>query len=291
MRLAQLGMFAITAAIAACTSVRPDPRIVVDTPASFSHDLLDRVLVEFVDDQGRVDYRRLADQRGDLDRYFALVAAIGPDNHPELFPTREQRLAYWMNAYNAAVITAVLESYPIESVGDVGLPTMKAGFFLLQRIPIGGKTTNLYELENSVIRDRFHEPRIHFAINCASASCPKLPRHAFDANRLEAQLDEAARLFVSEPRNVRIDHDARTVHLSAIFDWYESDFVEWPADRLPDSPTLLDYVSLHAAQPLRDQLRRAADYDIEFNRYDWSLNDQQPGRVRSLAVRSVEKVG
>ncbi len=265
---------ALAFVVAACTTIRPDPRLAVDTADTFSHDAFDRVLREHVDSQGLVDYGGLVDDPADLDLYYRQIASISPDNRPDRFGNDTERLTYWLNAYNASVMKAVIEAYPISEVGDVGFPFWKIGFFVQQKIVLGGESMSLYHLENAVVRDRFRDPRIHFALNCASASCPRLPDRAFQPAMLEQRLEEETHRFINETRNVRVDHAERILHLSSIFDWYETDFTVWPAQELPPSPTLIDYIRLYADTELKEDLARAREYEVRFNPYDWSLNDR-----------------
>ena len=171
---------ALAALLGSCTTIPPSRTAdqLGSPPARFSNAAFDVVLRRYVDDRGLVDYAGLQAQPAPLNHYYDLVAAYSPDNAPPLFPTRNDALAYWINAYNAAVMRTVLEYYPIASVGDVdGWLPGKAGFFVLQRLTFGGETGSLYDLENTVIRGRYHEPRVHFALNCASRGCPRLPRY------------------------------------------------------------------------------------------------------------------
>lgn len=271
--------------LAGCTAIAPRgaPPAAAQPADGFDHAPLEHVLARFVDEQGRVDYAALMRERGELDAYYGALAAVSPDSHPERFPERAQRLAYWINAYNAAVLEIVLAHYPIASVRDVAPPRALfflprlAGFFFFQRITLGGSRTNLYALENRVIRGRFGEPRIHFAIHCASAGCPRLPREAFRAETLEAQLERGARRFFAEPRNLRLDHGARTLTLSPILDWFRGDFLGWLRTHQPRAPaTLAGYAALYAPEPLARELARAADYRLVFPEYDWTLNDRRP---------------
>ncbi|MGD9762328.1 MAG: DUF547 domain-containing protein [Candidatus Binatia bacterium] len=278
-RLSAAAAGILLSALSACTAIRPNVPAarLGPQPDTFSHAAFDRVLQRFVDDRGRVDYGSLQAHRADLDWYYDLVAAYSPDSSPALFPTRAHALAYWLNAYNAAVMRTVLEYYPIAGVGDVDpwLPG-KAGFFFLQRLTFGGATTSLYYLENNVVRERFRDPRVHFALNCASGGCPRLPRRAFTGEQLDQQLDAEARRFVAEPRNVRIDHGERAVYLSSIFNWYQRDFLDWPPLEGRSGATLLDYVALYSTPEQVAELRRASEYDVRFAPYDWNLNDQHP---------------
>lgn len=263
-------------AVRASDAAEPEPG-----SATFAHDELDRVLERFVDERGLVDYPALVREPGDLERYAARLARSSPDSHPALFPTREDALAYWINAYNAAVLVTVLRHYPIPSVTAVRAPfplslaSDKLGFFVLQRIELGGDTTSLYALENSLIRRRYEEPRVHFALNCASLGCPRLPRRAFRGADLDQRLDEEARRFFAEERNLHVDHAARAVRLSSILDWYERDFTRWYERRYPGSDaTLLDYVVLYVTPERRAELEGARAYEVEFVPYDWRLNDR-----------------
>ena len=252
-----------------------------ETTRPFSHELLDQVQQRYVNEYGRVDYRGLQANSDQLDTYYRLVATYSPDSHPERFPSEHDRLAYWINAYNAATLTAVLSEYPIAGVSDVQAPRIlffipeKSGFFYFRKLLFGGKSYNLYNLEKEVIRGRFPEPRIHFAINCASNGCPRLPRHAFAGDQLERQLETEARKFINEPRNVRFDHDQKVLHLSSIFTWYEEDYLTWYREKFPGQEAkLMNYLLLYLAEDRIGELDRAVDYDIQAMPYDWGLNDQ-----------------
>ena len=270
----------VSSLLAACATI-PVPELVDPAPEAFGHESLDDFLERFVDEDGRVDYRAASRDWSDLERYLAAVAAQSPDTHPELFPTQGDRLAYWINAYNAWILRTVLEYYPIESVRDVRKPRALllgglARFFVGQKVTLGGDRMSFYHLENGIVRERFAEPRIHFALNCASRSCPQLPAEAFDPMSLERQLDRETRLFVGAERNVRVDLRAREVWLSAIFDWYENDFTSWLAGAHPERPaTLSSYVALHAEGPLAEALAECDDCDVRFFEYDWGLNAQR----------------
>jgi hypothetical protein len=281
---AALGLACWAVWAAGCvTTIEPRPLLPpADEP--FPHAELDRVQQRFVDERGRVDYPGLVADRGGLDTYYRRLAAVSPHSHPERFPRREDEIAYWINAYNASTLVAVLEAWPIESIGDIRPPLVlrpvlwgksaMAGFFFFQEVVLGGETINLLDLENKVIRP-YGEPRIHFAINCASLGCPRLPQRAFSAVGLEAELDRETRRFFADPEKLRIDHDARTVHLSSILDWFEGDFSGWLKQQgVGGSPTLLDYVRRYVPAERQAEMDRARDYDVSFIEYDWGLNAQ-----------------
>lgn len=218
-----------------------------------------RVLVRFVDGHGRIDFEGLARDREDLDRFVAWIYRTGPDNHPELFSSPHHVLAYHLNAYNALAMYNVLDA----GVPDTLAGARKVHFFLLKRVQTGGAKMSLYVYENEVIRN-LGEPRVHFALNCMVVDCPRLPRKPFTAMQLDAQLAQETRYFFSESRNARVDHDARTLYLSGILDFYTEDF-------LAQAASLPAYVNRYRAEKV------PPDYTVKFIPYDWSIN-RQPHR-------------
>ena len=246
----------------------------------FSHAALEELLKRFVTPDGRVRYQEWHDDPDalkQLDLYLGAVARYGPNNAPDRFPEQSHRLAYWMNAYNACVIRGVLEHWPLDSVRDVRAPLEpKAGFgfFYRLRFVLGGETMSLYTLEHSVIRGRFTDPRIHFVLNCASDGCPRLRPELPTGDALEAHLAETTRDFLADPNQVRIDHAARRVALSQIFEWYQEDFIlDLTRRGFPtEQRTLLVWLTQAASESLAAELERASDYEIVFADYDWDVN-------------------
>jgi len=284
MSLARSAIVGLLLLTGACTTLEPTRRPTTDLTGArgFPHDDLARVLDSFVDDEGLVDYAALHEDPAPLRRYYDLLSRYSPDATPGLFAGRDGRLAYWINAYNADVMVAVVEHYPIESVLDVERPFLffffpeTSGFFYFQRMRFGSEEMSLHHLENEIIRERFDEPRIHFALNCASLGCPRLPREPFVPDRLDEQLERETRKFLGEERNLRFDHERRVVFVSQILEWYRDDFIGWLERHHPEEPTtLLGYVSHHVPPDRSAELQRASDYEIRFIPYDWSLNDQR----------------
>lgn len=218
-----------------------------------------RVLARHVDRQGRIDFGGLRQDRGDLDRVVEFVAAADPASQPQRFPSRDARLAFHINAYNALAMQGVLDAGVPRSLGGL----TKVTFFYLRRFTVGGRSTSLHGFENDVIRP-LGEARIHFALNCMVVSCPKLPRTAFTAGSLDRELESAARAFINEARNVRVDPARRVVWLSGLFDFYTDDF-------LARAPSLIAYVNRYRAEPI------ASDFKVRFLDYDWTVNDS--GRI------------
>jgi len=230
--------------------------------AEFDHSPWDRVLKRFVNTKGEIDYGGLQKDRADLDAYLAALRAASPKNKPELFPTRSDALAYWLNAYNALVTNGVVLKYPTKSVRDLGFAY---GFFRAKEYVVGGQTVSLDNIEHDTIRKEFQEPRIHFAIVCASLGCPFLARDAFVPRELEKQLDAVARFFVAEERNVTINIAKNEIVLSKLLDWYGKDF--------GGQSGVLEFVKRHSNEPRRKALDSLKNPRVRYSGYDWAIND------------------
>jgi hypothetical protein len=235
----------------ACASVRvPEGAAVMPERAA---EAWGRVLDCCVDDRGRVDFARLARDPRDLELYVRYVADADPDSDAGAFPTVQARLAHHLNAYNALSMYGVIQ---------LGIPKTNAGlrkvrFFFLRRYQIAGRRESLHAYEGRIRALR--EPRVHFALNCMSVSCPQLPRTPFRAADLERQLDSVARSFVNDSRYVQVDAAAKRVRVSAIFKFYTKDF-------LVAADSLIAYINTLRSTPI------PADYEVEFLPYDWTIN-------------------
>lgn len=258
-------------ALAAVGGAPGDDVTAVAEPAVYSNEpFLALVRKYAIDDGDKVDYaawKKSPEDLARLDRQVDLIARVSPDSHPELFPTSEAQRSYWINTYNTLVLHAVLDYWPLQSVRDVKISFTSRlvpgkGFFYDRKVVVGGKQTSLYKFEKQVLRNQ-KDPRLHFALNCASDSCPVL--RASDWS--DAQLDAAAQDFINDRANVSMDDD--TLTLSSIFKWYKKEF--------PDD--IYGYLQLYAESGLGQQLQTAKDYNyrIRYRPYDWSLNDSDDG--------------
>jgi hypothetical protein len=262
-------------------------RIIVDAPLpsefpeqGFAHDSFEALLREYVTAEGQVDYKRwhASDTSvGQLDAYLAAVSRYSPDNASHRFPERNDELAYWMYGYNAYVIKAVLDHWPLASVTDVKAPIEAVkglGFFYRLRFSFGGEYLSLLTVENNRIRSRYRDARIHFVLNCASESCPVARPELPTGKALDQLMQRAAHEFVNDPDNVFVDHEIRTVFLSTIFKWYKKDFLnDLRAKGRPADRGLIDYVATIATGTIKNDLDAADGYTVEFRDYDWRLND------------------
>jgi hypothetical protein len=253
-------------ALASCSSGPSSFRPANPIPsAEFSHAIFGAALSAHVKD-GVVDYPAIQTD----DRQEAYLRQLDRVD-PNAFVTRNERLAFWINAYNAFAIKGIVDGYsPVSYMG-------RYRYFIGQEYRVGGGAITLYDLERQVLIRQFHEPLIHFAIVCASTSCPRLQPWAYLPHELDRQLDHAARAFINDPTRNRFDRKRKVASLSKIFDWFAEDFSAAAGSTLA-----------YAARYIRDpELARdlvESDYRIEFLEYDWSLNGIPPkGVVRDGA--------
>ena len=243
---------------AGCASVPRPANVVGSVPGPPPYEAWGRVLDRFVDPQGRINFSALAQNRGDLDQFVAYIYDTGPNNRPNLFPTPAHVLAFHINAYNALAMHKILETgIPLTLAG-----LRKVSFFLLGKVQVGGEAITLYDYENKVIRT-FGEPRIHFALNCMSVACPRLPREVFTAAELEQQLERETRNFFGESRNIEVIERDAVLRLTEIMKFYPEDF-------LAKAASLVAYVNRYR------EPRVPEGYRIEYIPYDWTVN-RQPG--------------
>ena len=220
----------------------------LDIVLSLDHSNWDKLLKKHVDDAGNVDYKGFAKDISALGQYLDYLA----ENHPSDHTPKPDKLAYYINLYNAATVKLVLDNYPTKSIKDIRNPWGK------DIVKMGGEKISLGDLEHKILR-KMDEPRIHFAINCASYSCPKLLNMAFTAANLEKLLEQTAIDFINDPkRNVLSKEKAS---LSEIFNWYKKDFTE--------NGSLVDYINKYATQKL------TANTKISYLNYNWGLNETE----------------
>lgn len=238
--------------------------------SKFSYEDWSKVLGKYVNEKGYVNYEALAKDRAELDRFIASIEKTGPQSSPESFPTKNDKLAYYLNAYNAQVFKGVLARGPEkESVWKGGLVSGYS-FFVGMDIVVDGKKTSLKSLEDNMVREGFKDPRVHAALNCASKGCPRLPQVAFDPEKLDQQLDAGMTEFVGEKRNCTVDDAAKTVTYSKILDWFEKDFLGYEKANGNASPNQTDYVNRYRGT----NPKVPRDYKIKFFEYDKSVNKQ-----------------
>lgn len=235
------------------------------------HTALDTLLAAFVVD-GAVDYAGLQNHRTELQAYLATLNQQDEKRFHQDF-TREQQLAFLINAYNAFTLELILEHYPVASIQDI------PGNWTAPRFRLFGRKLSLNDLENKVIRPRYGETRIHFALVCAARSCPPLRSEAYVAGRLEEQLASAARDFARDRSANRLDKETATLYVSKLFEWYPQDFAAtWGQTELPpgsvDSADHRGVVGFFRAHLTEDQATYLQHNPVivQYLDYDWDLN-------------------
>jgi hypothetical protein len=221
------------------------PLMSVGVATALNHENWDKLLIKHVNASGKVDYKGFKADKAALDAYCEELAA----HTPQKDWSRAEKMAYWINAYNAFTIQLITEHYPLTSI----LKLDGGKTWDVKRIQLGDKKYSLNQIENEILRPQFKDPRIHVAINCAAKSCPPLLNKAYTAENLEQTLDERARKFINNAQFNTVSADR--AKLSKIFEWYAADF-----------PDLKKFVNQYSTTKLN------ASAAIEFKEYDWDLN-------------------
>ncbi len=219
------------------------------------HALWDSLLSKNVDADGWVDYQGFQTDSASLIEYLQLLSSAHPNDQ---YWSDDEQLAYWINAYNAFTVKLIIDHYPVSSIKDIknGIPFVNT-VWDIKFIEIEGHSYDLNNIEHGIIRKHFNEPRIHFAVNCASVSCPVLAKEAYTADKLDQQLTRSARRFLADPLRNRVSEGK----VSSIFTWFKGDFTA-------GSLSLRDFINKYAPEPLPE------DKDITFLDYDWNLNER-----------------
>ncbi|NMH87290.1 DUF547 domain-containing protein [Flavivirga algicola] len=213
------------------------------------HELWNDLLQKYVSKDGNVNYKELKKERKDFYGYLHVLNLM---YQHESFKTRskEQKLAFWINAYNAFTVDLILRNYPLKSIKDLKDPWKQRHWKL------GDKWYNLDEIEHQILR-KMNEPRIHFAINCASFSCPKLQNKAFTASNLETQLTNATKEFLNDPTKNNLSKNS--IKISKLFQWFAKDFKQ--------NGSLIDFLNQYSETKISNKAKK------KFKDYNWNLNE------------------
>jgi len=231
----------------------------------FDHTAFDVILKQYVDDKGLIDYNGIAKDR----RFPDYMKSLESAKVEELSP--DGQLAFWINAYNAVTIDKVIKKKPKKSVRETFVPGVwtSTKFFTTREHIVAGRRVSQDDIEHEILRKRFKDPRIHFAIVCASLGCPPLARIAYTEENVQTRLEEETRKYLNSERGIRIDHAENTIYLSKIFDWFGDDFVE-------KSGSAIDFIKPYLREedaPFLDRRPR-----VDFLDYNWALNAKKPLR-------------
>ncbi len=229
------------------------------------HATWDRLLQKYVDRDGMVDYEswKASDpDRAALKQYFATLSAADANART----TSQGKLAYWINAYNALTVQGILDVYPTSSIRNHTARLLGYNIWDDLLLPVGDNKYSLNQMEHEILR-KLGEPRIHFAIVCASVGCPRLLNEAYTPERLESQLTDNTGDFFARRRNFQVDAAGRKVRVSSILDWFGEDFGPTPQKGLAG---LAEYMPDEVSR----RLVAVESFSVSYLDYDWSLNEQ-----------------
>ncbi len=220
---------------------------------TMAHEKWNKLVQNHVSKDGNVDYRGFQSDSAQLDQYLEELSSHPPGKNW----TEKEQLAYWINAYNAFTVKLIVDHYPVKSIKDIG---DKKGLvdspWDIKFFKIGGVDFDLGTIEHEILRKKYKEPRIHFAINCASYSCPILRNEAYTAEQLDQQLDDQTQLFLYDTnKNIITPKETK---LSKIFNWFSSDF------RVHTD--VLTFIKKY-----NDTLN--TENDVDYIEYQWTLNE------------------
>ncbi len=258
--------------------------VVLAQENDFSKAKYAQVLHKHVDEKGLVDYRALKENRLDLDDFLIAVEKLDVAIYQKW--KDEKKISFWIDVYNALTLEVTLNHYPIKSSFLKSLKYPKnsirqiAGVWDKIAFPVMGEEMTLDHIEHKILRQEFHEPRIHMALVCAALSCPPLRQEPYEGEMLTEQLDDQTRRFVSSLKGFIIDRENNRVYLSSIFKWYGEDFI---GVYEPDSGytglnrkerAVLSFISQYL--PDEDQKYiKYGSYKVEYLDYDWTLNERK----------------
>jgi len=213
---------------------------------SMNHAKWNTLLQKNVSKDGNVNYKGFQKDSKELQGYLNELSS----NVPNKTWSKNATLAYWINAYNAYTVKLILNNYPTKSIKDINDPWGKKFFTL------GNEKYSLEEIEHEILR-KMDEPRIHFAINCASFSCPNLLNEAYTAAKLDQQLATAAKSFINDKTKNTITTDK--IEISKIFDWFAGDFKK--------KGSVIDFLNQYSTIKISSKAK------VNYKEYNWSLNE------------------
>lgn len=237
-----------------CTNCRSIKRDTDSKPVT--HEIWNGLLQKHVRADGFVDYKGFIKDSVTLNKYLRLLETAHPNDKNW---SRNEQMAYWINAYNAYTVDLIVRNYPVESIKDIknGVAFINS-VWDIKFIKIQGYTYDLNNIEHNILRPVFKDARVHAAINCASYSCPKLLGEAYTADKLEKQLDGSMRSFVNDPTRNKIS--ANKAEISEIFKWFKGDFER-------DAGSVREFLNRFS------DVQISKDADISHLDYDWRLNE------------------
>ncbi len=250
--------------------------------SSFHYNDYNQVLQNYVDEENLVDYESLKANPENLNSYLKRIAEVKP-NEFQSWPG-DVRLAFWINAYNAITLKVIIDHYPIKAswIGSLRFPKNSIrhidGVWDEITHTVMGRSMTLNQIEHETIRKNFNEPRIHFAVNCASIGCPKLRREPYVASKLDSQLDDQVTELMNDPEKFRVE--SNTLYLNKILYWYGEDFVgQYSANErfthLGKTERAVANFFYQYMSGGQKQMLEGTQFSVSYLDYDWSLNEQK----------------
>ena len=221
-----------------------------NSSVNVDHTIWDNLLRKYVNNEGLVDYEGFKKDFETLEDYLKILATQEPNDDWSV----QELLAYYINSYNAYTVKLIVENYPVNSIKDIDGPWTKP------YVPIDGREITLATIENGVLR-KMNEPRIHFAIACASISCPPLLNEAYTAGKINEQLERVTRDFINNEKFNEIS--ATNPKVSMIFKWYEKDYT------VNDKKDVIGFINKYADTKIN------ANATLQYQNYNWDLNEQK----------------
>lgn len=223
-----------------------------------SHSLFNKLLAKNVTSDGRVNYKGFAKDSLEFNQYLRILSSNPPN---EKTWSREEQMAYWINAYNAFTIKLITRYYPLKSIKDIGssiqIPFVNTPWDI-KFIVIGKEKMDLNNIEHGILRKKYNDPRIHMVLVCASKSCPVLLNEAYDPRRLDEQLKKQTKIFLEDPKRNKVAADQ--AQLSMIFKWYAMDFNK-------NGNSVRSFINSYSTRKINPET------ELSYLDYDWNLNE------------------
>jgi len=232
-----------------------DLQSIASTETLVDNSLYGKLLKKYVRD-GKVDYAGFKTGEAKLDRYLKILESVDPEKL-----SRDEQFAFYANAYNAWTIKLILSGYPgVTSIKDLG--SLIKSPWKKKIVRIDGEVISLDHVEHEILRPRYKDPRVHFAINCAAKSCPPLRPEPFSGNILDRQLDDSTRSFINDPQRYRLEDNE--LYVSRIFKWFSEDF----------NDDVFGFFLKYTTGNLKKELEAKSErINVKYLQYDWSLNE------------------
>lgn len=228
----------------------------INLSGQISHKQWDELVKKHVTPFGKVNYEGMKNDKEHLEAYLTMLS----NNPPKSSWTKSEILAYWINAYNAFTVQLIVKHYPVKSIKDLGGPIYKVNTsWDIKFIQIGNEELDLNTIEHQKIRGQFKEPRIHFAVNCASVSCPRLRNEAYTSSKLEQQLTDQTKYFIAYKVKNDIS-DPKNPKVSKLFSWYSSDFKI-------EGKSVINFINKYSNSTIHEGAT------LNYLDYNWNLNN------------------